>query len=166
MNDFKKFLLKWLINISVPFFMCYAYLFIAGTIFSAFDLKMAEIALYSPFLEEGVRFISLFIGGYVKYLFTLFFAIGEFIDHINYYNREVGFVPVSFVAFRIVCIIAHFFLLAIQLFGYYYSKKYNSKLYLYMGLTAAISWHYAFNTGVGHIVNNFVTYALEKFGLF
>ena len=166
MNDFKKFLLKCLVNISIPFFMCYAYLFIVGTVFSVFGIKMKEIALWSPFLEEGARFLSLFIGGYVKYLFTLFFAIGEFADHIVYYNNKFGFVPTSFVVFRLVCIIAHFFLLAIQLFGYYVSKKYNSKLYLYMGLLVAISWHYAYNTGVGHIVNNFVTYTLEKFGLF
>ena len=157
MKSVKNFLFKWFVNISVSYFMCIAYLFVAGTVFTMLEMKMEEISLWSPFLEESMRYLSILIGSYVTYLFTLFFAVGEFKDHIILYSsKNGGYVPFEFIAFRIICIFAHFFLLAIQLFGYKLSKKYDSKLYAYAGLLAAMLWHYVFNTGLGHLLYGYV----------
>ncbi len=157
MKSGKNFLFKWFVNISVSYFMCIAYLFVAGIVFSMLGMKMLEISVWSPFLEESMRFLSILIGSYVTYLFTLFFSVGEFIQHIDVYSTQHGGrIPFEFIIFRFICVIAHFLLLAIQLFGFKLSKKYNSKLYAYVGLLVAMLWHYAFNTGLGRIIYNYV----------
>lgn len=167
MKFFKKLsseLFKWFVNISVSYFMCIAYLFLAGTIFTMLKMEMGEISMWSPFSEELMRYSSILIGSYVTYIFTLFFAVGEFIDHIILYaDQNGGYIPFYFIVFRFLCIIAHFLLLAIQLFGFALSKKYNSKLYAYAGLLAAIFFHSIFNRGLGHLLHGYIQ---NEFGLF
>jgi hypothetical protein len=72
-------------------------------------------------------------------------------------------VPFQYIVFRFACIIAHFLLLAVQLYGFKLSRKYKSKIYAYVGLLMAISLHYTFNTGGGHLLYGFIDYV---FGLF
>jgi len=150
---------KWLYHIAVSYFLIKVYLFIFGFMFGMLDWGIEEISKTAPISEELMRTLSIFIGGYTTYLYTLFFSIGEFFDYLFSYSEEIGPVTGDFLLLRLICIFAHFFLLWVQLFGYKLSKKYNNRLYFWLAIIAAILWHYSFNMGgIGSFIHNAILY--------
>ena len=116
-------ILKPLVNISIVYFLCKMYHFTGVFLIALFSLNRLDYNYVAPFLEELFRFISIWIGGFITYLYTLYFAIGEYIHYINYYKSVEGSVPASFYVFRGICVLVHVGLLMIQLAGWHLYRK-------------------------------------------
>jgi hypothetical protein len=151
---------RWLYHIGTSYFLCHAYLFVGGFIFGILDWGIGEIVITAPVLEELMRALSIFIGGYTTYLYTAFFGFGEFVDYLIGYNKDIGPVPIDFFIYRLVCVGAHFCLLFIQLFGYKMSRKYNSKYYFYLTFGLAVIYHYGYNLSWGRHIHNAIRFLL------
>ena len=46
-----------------------------------------------PVVEESLRLLSIYMGGLIQYVFTLAFAIVEYIHIIAYVNMKTGGIP-------------------------------------------------------------------------
>ena len=149
---------RWLYHIAVSYFLIKVYMFLFGFLYGMLDWGLEEVIYTAPITEELSRTLSILIGGYTTYLYTLFFSVGEFVDYLIDFSENVGPVTLDFLILRFVCILAHFFLLWIQVFGYKMSKKYNERRWFWLAILVAILWHYAFNTGIGEFIHKVILF--------
>lgn len=164
----RNMILKVLVNISIVYFLVELYHFTGSFLIASFGLNRVTYSYIAPFLEESFRFISIWIGGIITYLFTFYFAIGEYMHYIEYYKSVEGSVPVSFYIFRAICVLVHVGLLVIQLMGWYLYKKspvrQKKTFWIVLTFIIAVFWHILYNNhGVGAMIHRAVKYVCSLF---
>ena len=162
MMDDVKFSDHWYIDIP-----CYTILFtlvVSSMLFLmvASELSLDRLILHylqipylklwvAPIVEECFKFLALVLGYSFGLAFTIIFAIGEFWKFTIWAFNTHNDTPTFFIM-RTLAMSVHFITLYFQYFGMKMYRKYNSWVLLLMGLTAAIFFHFEWNTVVGRFV--------------
>ena len=58
-----------------------------------------------PIVEESLRLLSIFLGGAVQYVFTILFAVNEYMNFVYYSSIRYGDVPDGYPFYRFLCIL-------------------------------------------------------------
>jgi len=85
-------------------------------------------------------------------IYTLVFAIFEFIQYITIIISMDGFLSNQYLAIRLLCIINHFIYLWIQIIGFKLYYKSGWKGYIIISFISACLLHTAWNGGLGYTV--------------
>ena len=102
----------------------------------------------APAIEETSKFLVLIILGIPGSItYTFIFSIIEFSGYIRYFIFMTGTITLDFVVLRLLVVCIHFVFLGAQLAGYNLYMRTKSKIYLLLGLIAAILLHLSWNTG-------------------
>jgi hypothetical protein len=127
----------------------------------AYFYKFTGIAAYE-FTEEIGKAIACFFGAPIAIVSTAVFSIGEFFTFLMDLGPsciEIGLLW-QFILIRGICVLFHFFLLGVQLSGYWLASYYESKFMIWsvkiMAFICAVEFHLIWNSGFGKAITTWV----------
>jgi hypothetical protein len=139
-----------------------AFLGSIGLFFMAFRLNTIMTAKFgslltnasAAFIEEGVRFISIYVGGSVAVIFTPLMALMEFFIYINREPHET-FIP-SFIAMRVICVGIHLLCFYVQSTIFRKGIEKNDNTYFFLAYVSAVLIHLSYNTFFAYFIHAIV----------
>jgi len=110
-----------------------------------------EMMIMPPLIEELSKFLALTFSFHFAIIFTLTFAIIEFIHYMFLFEPTNEFILI-----RLVCIFSHLVYLSIQMVGFTLYNKTDWKGYIIITLLSAWILHVAWNGILGKLAFLFI----------
>lgn len=111
-----------------------------------------ESLVIPPLVEEASKLLTISYSFHFAIVYTLTFALIEFIHYINIIISETGLLSRDFLIMRTLCIMLHFFYLSIQITGFKLYYKTQWKGYIIISFITAWLLHVAWNGFFGKFV--------------
>lgn len=146
------------IELLIVYILLLIYAPLCAFLFSTIPMSKPMKIFLVPVIEEGLRLLSICMGGLIQYVFTFAFAIVEYIHIIALVNIKTGGIPTGLYFYRFLCIFVHLGLLFIQIKCYRKYQKTKHRFYIIVGFILAVIFHELYNYHIGGwIVKAFVS---------